>query len=129
MMRRLVLIGLVLAVAACMAPEPPGRKYVLFFQDWSAQLDDAGRSTIDQAAAQAKSLPSATVLVAGFADPVGTPQANIDMSRLRAQVVTDALVGAGLPRDRIQLRARGSVGFVDASLESRRVEVSVGKPQ
>jgi outer membrane protein OmpA-like peptidoglycan-associated protein len=126
-MRRLLWIGLALTLAGCVPPEPTGRKYLVFFQDWSAQLDDAGKTTIDQAAAQARSLPTAMVLVSGFADPDGTAQANRDMSRLRAQVVSDSLVGAGVPRDRIALRARGAVGFMDDSLESRRVEVSVGK--
>jgi outer membrane protein OmpA-like peptidoglycan-associated protein len=128
-MRRLLLIGLLLTVAGCVPPEPPGRKYLVFFEDWSAQLDDAGKTTIGQAAFQAKAMPAAVVLVAGFATPEGTPQANRDMSRLRAQVVTDALVEAGIPRSRIALRARGSVGFVDSAQESRRVEVSVGTPQ
>ena len=126
-MRRLAMIGLLLAVTACVPSEPPGRKYLVFFPDWSAQLDDAGKTTIDQAALQAKAAPTAAVLVAGFATPEGTVQANRDMSRLRAQVVTDALIEAGIPRIRIVLRARGSVGFVDDAQESRRVEVSVGK--
>lgn len=128
-MRRLFLAGLVLSVAACVPPEPAGRKYLVFFQDWSAQLDDGSKVTLDQAAAQAKGSPGAPILVSGFADPDGTPQANIDISRARAQVVTDELVQAGVPRGRISLRARGSVGFVDTSLESRRVEVTVGTPQ
>lgn len=127
-MRRLLLIGLLLLVAGCVPPEPPGRKYLVFFPEWSAQLDDAAKVTIDQAVFQAKAMPDAMVLVAGFATPEGTAVANRDMSRLRAQVVTDAIVEAGVPRTRVQLRARGSVGFVDDAQESRRVEVSVGKP-
>lgn len=128
-MRRLAMIGLLLAVAACVSPEPLGRKYLVFFPDWSAQLDDAGKTTIGQAASQAKAAPAASVLVAGFATPEGTLEANRDMSRLRAQVVTDALIEAGIPRSRIALRARGPVGFMDSAQESRRVEVSVGTPQ
>lgn len=40
--------------------------------------------------------PNSTITVEGFADPAGSQQYNIDLSRRRAQNVMDALVSAGL---------------------------------
>ncbi len=65
-------------------------------------------------------------MVIGFADPVGSAQANIDVSRLRAQVVTDELTANGIDAGRIQRSARGATQFQLTAQESRRVEIVVG---
>ena len=48
--------------------------------------------------------------------------------RLRAQVVSDALVKHGVAASRLQRRAMGAVGFALDSQESRRVDIYVGAP-
>jgi outer membrane protein OmpA-like peptidoglycan-associated protein len=65
-------------------------------------------------------------MVIGFADTVGSAQANIDVSRLRAQVVADALTANGIDAGRIQRAARGATQFELSAQESRRVEIVVG---
>ncbi len=127
-MRRLTVLALLFALSACAAPQPPGQRYAVFFQGWSASLDDGGAATVVQAADWANAHPAAEVHVVGFADPEGSPQANRDISRARAQVVADKLIADGVAAQRVRIDARGSVDYTFDSQESRRVTISLGNP-
>lgn len=125
-MRRVVFLFLLcFAITRADAAEPATQKFVVFFQEWSAKLDDAALSVIDKAAANAKAHPSATLHVEGFADPTGSRAANALLTDLRAQVVMDQLQTDGVPLAHIRGRGRGSVQFALTSQESRRVEISI----
>jgi outer membrane protein OmpA-like peptidoglycan-associated protein len=129
-MRRLAarlaaVLGLLLCIAACASSRPASQKFVVYFEAWSASLDDAGRKGVGTAARWAKEHPGQIVTVSGFADPKGGQQANIDMSRTRAQVVLDQLVRDGVDRNRIRLAAHGPTDYTLTSLESRRVEIGI----
>ncbi|HEY0418239.1 MAG TPA: OmpA family protein, partial [Acetobacteraceae bacterium] len=123
---RFMVIGLGLLLSACAGMGSAPGKYLVFFQDWSANLGPEAQTTIDHAASQAKAAPAGSVVVTGYADPAGSAQSNRDISSLRAEVVANALVAAGVPVGRIQRRAAGSVGFASDSQESRRVEIAIG---
>jgi outer membrane protein OmpA-like peptidoglycan-associated protein len=125
-MRRLAILLLLSAITAgaANAAEQP-RRFVVFFQEWSAALDNSAQSVIEEAANFANANPRAVVRVRGFADPTGSKQANILMSELRAQRVSDQLKDAGVAGARIRQDARGAVKFASTSLESRRVEVEI----
>ncbi len=105
-----------------------GTAYPVFFEAWSASLDASGHDAIDNAAAYAKSHPGLPVVVSGYAGPDGSAQANVDISRLRAQVVTDELVKDGVAADRISRKAEGAEAFTQNATESRRVTITVGSP-
>jgi len=128
-MRRLGIMFLLLCVAigGARAADAPSQKYVVFFQEWSAALDDSAQSVITQAAGYVKAHPDNVVHVSGFADPTGSKQANVLMSDLRAQVVVDQLQSDGVDPKRIRQRGHGSVQFALSSQESRRVEISIGR--
>jgi OOP family OmpA-OmpF porin len=124
-MRRIVFLFLVCFAAACAkAEDPPPQKFVVFFQEWSARLDDAGLAVISHASDYAKTHAATVLHVEGFADPVGSVQANALLTDLRAQVVMDQLQTDGVPAAQVQGRGRGSVRFALTSQESRRVEIS-----
>jgi outer membrane protein OmpA-like peptidoglycan-associated protein len=129
-MRRLVVLLAVLGIAGCaMTPAtatPPGRKYVVFFQEWSAGLDAPALQTIAAAAAAAAKDTGASVTVTGYADPLGSVQANIFLTETRAQVVIDQLTADGVAPGRIRRVAAGKVPYQLTSQESRRVVISVG---
>jgi outer membrane protein OmpA-like peptidoglycan-associated protein len=127
-MRRLLVLGLVCALGGCVSFEPSGRRYAVYFQEWSASLDDGGKATVAQAAAWANSHPNGEVHVVGYADPEGTPQANRDLSRTRAQVVADGLAAGGVAPPRIRIEGAGAVGYAMDPQESRRVTISLGTP-
>ena len=125
MSRRLLLGAALLMGSGCMArymvDAPP--KSVVFFTANSADLDDGAIQAIDHVAHDALANPSRTVLVEGYATSIGTPATNQTLSRLRAQIVADALAARGVGRQRIVIRPRGPTD-ADPAFESRRVEVS-----
>jgi outer membrane protein OmpA-like peptidoglycan-associated protein len=124
-MRRLAVLLLLLCVSTSAgAAAPPAQKFVVFFQEWSAALDDSAQSAITQAAAWMKDHPSYSVKVTGFADTTGSKQANILLSELRAQMVVDQLTTDGVDAKHIDQVGRGSVQFALTSQESRRVEIA-----
>jgi outer membrane protein OmpA-like peptidoglycan-associated protein len=100
------------------------QRFVVFFQEWSAKLDDNAQAVVAQAAEYARAHPAQFAHVNGFADPTGSRKANTLLTELRAQVVMDQLRQDGVPATHIVSRGHGSVGFALSSQESRRVEIS-----
>ena len=130
--RRVAVLGLILVAGGCSmlhrgTPAGEGQKYVIFFQPFSAALDEAAQGSIKAAADYARNHPSVAVTVAGFASPIGSAQANADLSKTRAQVVSDELVSAGVAPGQIKRRPLGEVDYTLDPIESRRVEISVGR--
>jgi outer membrane protein OmpA-like peptidoglycan-associated protein len=119
-----VIAGLVLGSPAAHAQQP---SFVIFFQLWSAGIDDQAQDVIAKAADWVKSHHTRNVRVIGFADPTGSRKANILLSELRAQVVTDGLTAAGVAPGAIRQVGSGSVEFAGSAQEARRVEIRVGK--
>jgi outer membrane protein OmpA-like peptidoglycan-associated protein len=128
-MRRLGILFLLLFVTAgsVRAADSPSQRFVVFFQDWSAALDDSAQAVISNAAEWVKSHPGNIAHVNGFADPTGSRKANALLSDLRAQMVVDQLLSDGVSERRIHQRGHGSVQFALSSQESRRVEISVNR--
>src|ERR1700750_458844 len=92
----LALLLLIAATGTLRAADPPKQKFVVFFQEWSAALDDSAQSVISQAADWVKNHPGDIAHVNGFASTVGSRQANILLADLRAQIVVDQMVSDGL---------------------------------
>ena len=130
LVRRSVVVGtLLLAVvtAGCarqVVDTPP--KSVVFFNAFSASLDAPAQGVIREFVADAKTAPLRPVLVLGYADSAGSPEANRMLSALRAKVVADELVAGGIAPNRITQRPRGPTD-TDPGIESRRVELQLGR--
>ncbi len=118
---------LVLLCASCSYGADPDRRadYVIYYDGQSTTLDPAARATIARAAQAAGRAPSLGLVVAGFADDPGAPEADQIQSRIRAQTVADALLRAGVARERIELTPRRALGG-DPAIESRRVDIRLG---
>jgi outer membrane protein OmpA-like peptidoglycan-associated protein len=121
----LAIILFAMSLPACSLFSGKPRNFEVYFEEWSAGLDEAALGTIATAAKFAEAHPDQVVTVTGYADPIGSKAANVDMSRTRAQVVMDQLVQDGVDRSRIRLTARGRTNFMLTSQESRRVDISV----
>lgn len=98
--------------------------YAVFFAQWSVMLDADALTVIASAAAWARDNPQAPVLLAEYLDPAG-PQAMIDLSRLRAQMVEEKLVEGGIARDRIAHAKRAVSEVPGMAQESQRVDIVV----
>jgi outer membrane protein OmpA-like peptidoglycan-associated protein len=121
----LILAGALAAPAA--AQTPPDRAFPIFFEPWSAALDATARQSLGEVAALATQHPSVPLVVTGYADPVGSREANVVLSRLRAIVVADALREGGIAHERIRVEFRGPTAPAFENLESRRVEIRVDR--
>ena len=128
--RFLAAAALPLLFAACETATPAAtaqpQRYVIFFTEDSAALNENGNQVIAQAAAAAKARPTVPVAVLGFAGPAGSQAFNQALSDARARNVADTLTGLGIPISRIQIRPRGPVDFDLVPTESRRVEIVIG---
>lgn len=134
-MKKLLILSVLAGLAGCAELEgpvgPPPPATPVFFQPFSAALDQPALTTIATIAKAANEQPDAPVTVIGAADSVGDPQANLYLSKTRAQVVADQLVADGVDRARLRIHARGEIrptseapgGPVQAA---RRVLVEIG---
>ena len=99
--------------------------YHVFFSERSPALEPAGAGVIASAADAAKASPNQPVLVLGWTDSAGSPQADVALSQERARRVADALVADGVSPSRITRQGRGQTGN-DPGVESRRVDIRIG---
>ena len=89
-------------------------------------------SKMTDIAAYLQQNPSATVGIDGYADPRGSDQYNQALSERRVNAIRDALMKAGVARDKIQTGAFGEMRLKcqEATEEcwqsDRRVEVLIG---
>jgi outer membrane protein OmpA-like peptidoglycan-associated protein len=90
--------------------QPPAgaqREYRVYFDFDRYNLTPEARQIVDQVAAEAKRGTASRLDLVGKADRAGTDQYNQALSERRARAVVDALVRAGVPRDRIAYRGVG----------------------
>jgi len=98
--------------------------YAVYFGQWSAMLDADAHAVIRGAVNWLSQHPEATVTLAEYLDPDG-PQAMVDLSRLRAQLIEDKLAELGIARGQIT-RIRRNVSEVPGMMqESQRVDIIV----
>jgi outer membrane protein OmpA-like peptidoglycan-associated protein len=124
-MRRVVVLFLLCFASLPVRAADSPMKFVVFFQEWSANLDDPAQGVIGHAADAAKA-HKGRVRVDAFASPTGSRKANELLSDLRAQLVMDQLQADGVALARTIGRGHGPVHYALSAQESRRVEIIIG---
>lgn len=84
------------------------RRYLLNFEFGSDRLTAQSRGMLPVIMGDLKNFPAPEVLVIGHADQVGTVAINDRLSLERANRVRELLIGAGIPRDAIEVAGRGA---------------------
>lgn len=111
--------------------EGPLLRMQIHFRSGSATLDGTavGRLGVVGKALKSPALSAARVEIAGHTDDAGGPDANLALSRRRAEQVRDHLMGkAGVPGDRLVVSAFGQTrpiagnGSAEGRAQNRRVE-------
>ena len=134
-MKKLLILGVLAGLGGCAALEPPAGTPTpatpVFFQPFSAALDQPALNNIASAAKAANAQPDVPVTVIGSADSVGSAKANKYLSETRAQVVADQLAADGVAQDRLRIHARGIIQpTIEASgtpvQAARRVLIEIG---
>lgn len=107
------------AFAGALAAQPkPPREFVITFDFNSTSISDEAFEAILDAAEEARSRAAAEVIVTGFADAVGDTSDNLAVSRMRAEVVADAIYN--------ELRDEEKVTFMTGAKGER--DLAVNKP-
>lgn len=134
-MKKFLILSALAGLAGCAnldAPQgPPPPATPVFFQPFSAALDQPALDTIATVAKAANEKPTAPVTVIGAADSVGSVKANGYLSQTRAQVVADQLVADGVDQSRLIVRGKGIVqpsyaASGTAAQVARRVTIEIG---
>ncbi|GLT24424.1 hypothetical protein GCM10007933_39030 [Zoogloea oryzae] len=116
------------AVAAVEAPEiaEVGEPLIkLYFDSGKAELPANAAEEVAKVVAKLHEEPAKLVLISGYHDETGGAAVNAEVAKARALAVKDALIAAGIPADKVNLRKPAiTLGGGDAA-EARRVEVRV----
>ncbi|HEU0216883.1 MAG TPA: OmpA family protein [Stellaceae bacterium] len=124
--RAFLLLVLILGAAAplqAQAPTTEAGRYLVYFDEFSANLTPDAQNVIAEAAAKAKEYGARTVRIEGRASATGSPEANRLLTQTRTQVVYDALQKDGVDPKIIQQQPLGQTTATDTSVMERRVEV------
>lgn len=103
----------------------------ILFASGSASLQPGARDKIRQLAGVLNRYPRTTIQVIGHTDSRGSEEANLDLSRRRAQAVAEELVAAGVSPSRITTFGRGESSPIasndtpEGRAQNRRVELIV----
>lgn len=124
---RLAFAAVLLTLGGCslFAKQP---HYSIYFEPYSAALEDQAQATLHNAADYAKANPNQPIFVTGYAAPPD-PGKDVDgLSAQRAAAVSNALTGDGISADRIFIRANGVTDpGVMPDVAVRRVDIRFGR--
>lgn len=128
----LVVLGALVTGCASSTPWPKSRSQIvqaapacedfavqIYFESQSAQLTSEARSVLKSAEAMATGCKVASVRVIGLADSVGQADANLALSKKRADTVTRALTKAGFGKVDLDVGAAGDAGATNSAGEAR----------
>jgi len=113
---------------------PAGQSFAfdaVTFETDSTRLTSTSNDQLGQLAAVLKAYPTVVIAVEGHTDNTGDPAANKKLSEDRAAAVKDALVGMGVPAERVTSTGRGAEKPIasndteEGKLKNRRVEISI----
>ncbi len=99
------------------------------FDTGKSDLKADGEATVKEIAAMLKSAPTLKISIEGHTDNVGTPASNLKLSEARAKSVMDAVVKAGIAKDRLASKGLGQATPIadnrsdDGKAKNRRVEL------
>lgn len=137
-------LGLVLVACAQPASSPPriaamsdaelaGAWYQVYFDTNKSEIDARGQQIANNVAYVVANTDTTRVTIIGKTDRVGSPAANLALSKKRADAVRNSLIKAGVPESRIEMSWTGEskqvVATVDEADErlNRVVDITVIK--
>jgi outer membrane protein OmpA-like peptidoglycan-associated protein len=84
----------------------------IYFSEYSAEITDAARQVLANAARQVKGCAAPQITVVGLADYQGASEANLVLSRKRAQAVAGLLQQNGFAAPTFRMAAAGDAGSI-----------------
>jgi outer membrane protein OmpA-like peptidoglycan-associated protein len=103
------------------ATQPP--RFLVYFDEFSANLSDEAKATIADAAKRARDTGAKTLVVQARASATGKPETNKFLAQTRSSIVADQLEDDGIARTMIRQEPIGQTGSSDPSVYNRRVDI------
>ncbi|MBV9200026.1 MAG: OmpA family protein [Alphaproteobacteria bacterium] len=101
--------------------QPP--RFLVYFDEFSANLSDEAKATIADAAKRARDTGAKTLVVQARASATGRPETNKFLAQTRSSIVADQLEDDGVARTMIRQEPIGQTGSSDPSVYNRRVDI------
>lgn len=121
----LLLPGVAIASAASAqtAPNAETPRFLVYFDEFSANLSDEAKTVIADAARRARESGARAVVVQARASATGTAETNKYLAQTRSSIVTDQLQADGIARTMIRQEPIGQTGSSDPTVYNRRVDI------
>lgn len=102
-------------------PETP--RFLVYFDEFSANLSEEAKTIIANAAKQARESGVKTIVVQARASATGKGETNKYLAQTRSSIVTDQLEEDGIARTMIRQEPIGQTGSSDPTVYNRRVDI------
>ena len=123
-MMRPWLCGLLLGLlVACAQAAPDTGRFLVYFDEVSANLTPEARQVVANAVSRARETGARSIRIEGRASATGSPAGNQRLAAARSQVVADELAREGLDRATFRQVWIGETGSGDPSVAERRVDI------
>jgi outer membrane protein OmpA-like peptidoglycan-associated protein len=98
-------------------------RFLIYFDEFSANLSDDAKRVIADAAKRAKETGVKGIVVQARASATGTAETNKYLAQTRSSIVTDQLEEDGITRSMIRQEPIGQTGSSDPTVYNRRVDI------
>ena len=105
------------------APAAAALPAAVFFETGQAVASAESKKTLDDVVAHLKANADAKVDLTGFTDKAGNLAQNMDLAKKRAVGVRDALMAAGVAKERLNMKAPATVEAGGDGKQARRVDI------
>jgi len=122
-MRYLCCAALLALLAACVQPATDNGRFLVFFDEFSANLTPEAHKVVADAVRRARETSTRSIRIEARASATGSPAANQRLAETRSQVVADELAAGGLSPAMLHQVPIGQTGSGDPSVAERRVDI------
>ena len=126
MTRKPFIVAALLVAFAASAPQgfaQQGDRFLIYFDEFSANLTTQARAVIADAAKQAREGNARAIRIEARASATGSQKANQYLAQTRSQVVADELEHDGVNPASVTQVPIGQTGSEDPSVAERRVDI------
>ena len=110
-------------LAACAPMGADNGRFLVYFDEFSANLTPEARTVLADAARKARETNSRSVRIEARASATGSPVANQRLAETRSQVVADELRADGITPAMLRQVPIGQTGSGDPTVAERRVDI------
>jgi peptidoglycan-associated lipoprotein len=125
--RHLWCAALLVLLAGCMAPATDNGRFLVFFDEFSANLTPEAHKVVADAVKRVRETGTRSVRIEARASATGSPVANQRLAETRSQVVADELAADGISPAMLRQVPIGQTGSGDPSVAERRVDIVLEK--